>query len=891
MKLRKRGFTGAIINDVTQREAENRDLARTAAAEGFVLLKNENHVLPIEKGSRIGLYGAGAVATIKGGTGSGDVNERDCITIRQGLENAGYELTSKVWLDSYAELYHQARLDWRAKIFRIMEDTGSIFFDTYSANPFRMPGGDAIDTETAKADGADTAIFVLSRIAGENADRRDEEGDYFITKAEKALLAQITEAYQNVVLVINTGGLIDLSFADEFSNIRAILQYVQAGQEGGSAFADVISGDVTPSGKMTDTWALAYQDYPNASFFSYKSGDVYKEEYKEGIYVGYRYFDTFQIPVRYCFGYGLSYTEFAVQAGILSVTGLTERCGEGKLDCDAAALTEQSGKGKLDGDAAAGLSGTEPMVSLEVSVKNIGAEYEGKEVVQIYVSCPQGRLPKEFRRLACFGKTNLLKPGETQKMKLSFALYQMASYSEELAAWILEKGTYGIWLGASLENAELAGSVILDEDAVMVQCEHICECREELEELSPDAGKLRLREKAWLAEAAKLQCVMLKAADIMTETIDYERTGSSVSEAADEVVKYLALDQLVNLATGDINSAQSEVGAAGQTVPGAAAETTHTAEDDPWNVASIVLADGPAGLRLKQSYQVCEGQIEAGSVVDVMDGGFFAPETEKHGVTYYQYCTAIPVGTLLAQTWNVELIKEVGEMIGHEMNLFEITLWLAPGMNIHRNPLCGRNFEYYSEDPLLSGIMASAMTLGVQKVPGCGTTIKHFACNNQEDNRLDSNSVISERALREIYLKGFEIAVKNAQPMSIMTSYNMINGIHAANSYDLCTRVARGEWGFAGAIMTDWLTTVCTKVGESTASGCLRAGNDMVMPGQPSDHKNIREELAQGTLDIAQLTACVRNTVNLILQSNQYEDAVSYLDQFEGLDTYMKTEQ
>lgn len=264
-----------------------------------------------------------------------------------------------------------------------------------------------------------------------------------------------------------------------------------------------------------------------------------------------------------------------------------------------------------------------------------------------------------------------------------------------------------------------------------------------------------------------------------------------------------------------------------------------------------------------------------------------AEKAEKKGETYYQFCTAIPVGTLLAQTWNTELVCKIGEMIGHEMEEFEVTLWLAPGMNIHRNPLCGRNFEYYSEDPLVSGIMASAITLGVQKVPGCGTTIKHFACNNLEDNRKGSDSVIHERALREIYLKGFEIAVKNAQPMSIMTSYNLINGVHAANSYDLCSAAARDEWGFAGAIMTDWTTTTSSTAGICTASGCMRAGNDMVMPGNPSDHENIREELACGTLDIRELKRCVWNTIRIILQSNQYEDAVSYLDQFAGLDTYM----
>lgn len=854
MKLRKRGLVGSTSTDVTKRELGNRKLARRAASEGFVLLKNEGGLLPLKKGGKIGLYGAGAIRTIKGGTGSGDVNERDCVNIYQGMVNAGYEVTSKAWLESYDALYEQARIAWREAIFAKMPNYDNDFFLAYSATQFTMPCGDLIDVEAAKADGADTAIFVLSRIAGENADRHDTPGDYFVTDEEKALLGQVASAYEKVILVINTGGLVDLAFTEEFSNIYAILQFMQAGQEGGNAFADVISGDVTPSGKMTDTWALTYNDYPNASFFSHKSGDVYKEEYKEGIYVGYRYFDTFDVPVRYCFGYGLSYTDFELKAGQISVSGM----GTAK-----------------------------PMVSVEASVKNAGAIYAGKEVVQIYVSCPQGTLPKEYRRLAGFGKTTLLPPGESQDLQISFALYQLASYSEEKAAWVLEKGTYGIWVGNSLDSAKLAGSLVLDADAVMVQCEHICKRQQPLEEMVPDAAKMQEKEAAWLSQAAALPSVSLNASEILTETVAYAPIPDTFPGKAGEITESLSLDQQIALATGDISRGQGALGAAGQTVPGAAAETVSVAEEAPWNVASIVLADGPAGLRLKQHYQVDDGKIIAGDFLEALEHGFFAEKKEQKGTSYYQYCTAIPVGTLLAQTWDTALIQEIGEMIGHEMLEFEVTLWLAPGMNIHRNPLCGRNFEYYSEDPLLAGIMASAMTLGVQKVPGCGTTIKHFACNNQEDNRMGSDSVLSERTLREIYLKGFEIAVRNSQPMSIMTSYNLINGVHAANNYDICTKAARDEWGFAGAIMTDWTTTTNSSAGECTASGCMRAGNDMVMPGDDADHANLRKELAEGTLDIRELKRCVCNTINLILQSNQYEDAVSYLDQFEGLDTYM----
>ena len=835
MKAKVRTFSGTTSNEVTQREIDNRALARKAAAEGFVLLKNEDHFLPAKKGGKIALYGAGAAKTIKGGTGSGDVNERDYVTIAQGMKNAGYEVTTESWLDSYMKIYNQAREDWKAEILKKAEtlDSALPFWDAYSATPFFMPCGDGIDVEAAKGDGADTAVFVIARIAGENKDRFDKEGDYFISAEEKALLAQVCESYKDVVLVINTGGLMDLAFADEFT------------------------GEVTPSGKMTDTWAKTYNDYPGAEVFSYKSGNLMKEYYEEGIFVGYRYFDTFQIPVRYGFGYGLSYTDFAITAGTVSVSDL----------------------GTMD-----------PKVSVEVTVKNSGDTYAGKEVVQIYASCPQGKLVKEFRRLAGFGKTKLLAPGEEQQMTITFPLYQLASYSEDQAAWILEPGKYGIWVGNELNTSVLSGALELDQEAVMVQCENICPLNEELKEIMPFARKVQARELAWHEElkAKGIEAVAVKAADIPTEKVAYQQIPDLLPGMAGEIVDKMSEDQLVQMATGDPGKDQNNaLGSAGISVPGSAAETPTVAAEEAWNVASIALADGPAGLRLKKEYQVDDGRIVPTDFLAALEGGFFAAEQEKRGTSYYQYCTAIPVGTLLAQTWNMDLVQKLGEMIGHEMELFGVTLWLAPGMNIHRNPLCGRNFEYYSEDPLLAGMMAASMTLGVQKVPGCGTTIKHYACNNQEDNRMGSDSILSERTLREIYLKGFEIAIKDAQPMSIMTSYNLINGVHAANCYDTCTKAARDEWGFAGAIMTDWTTTNVQIQGECTAAGCMRAGNDMVMPGTEEDHENIRKELKEGTLDIRELKRCIYNTVNIILQSNQYEDAVSYEKQFDGLGEWM----
>ncbi len=654
MKIRERRLTGTTSETMSEREIRNRKAARRAAAEGFVLLRNRNGLLPVEKGSRIALYGAGAGRTIKGGTGSGDVNERDSISIYQGLVRAGYEITSEQWVLAYDRLYEEERCKWRDDILGRLSRDGGKFFDVYSTTPFQVPCGPGIDTEAAKRDGAGTAVFVLSRIAGENADRRDEPGDYYITSEERALLDQISEAYASVVLAVNTGGLIDLGFADELPNIDAIVQFVQAGQEGGSAFADILSGDVTPSGKLADTWALQYGDYPNAQTFSHKNGDVETEKYEEGIYVGYRYFDTFDVPVRYGFGYGLSYTEFDIHT--LSIKkSLPEGMGEGEISAERS------------------LPEGVPGIEIEVSVENIGNRYAGKETVQVYVSCPQKKMAKEFRRLAAFAKTKLLAPGESEELKLSFSLYQLASYSEEDAAWMLEQGIYGIWMGNSLESSGLVGTFCLDEDAVMVRCGHICPLKEELKEIAPDPGNVRKKESEWMEKAKSLAIrpLMFCAGDIASEEIEYTEMPEVLPGPAGEIVNSLSLDQMVQLAAGDPGKGQeSALGSAGISVPGSAAETSSAAGEAPWNVASMVLADGPAGLRLNQSYQVVNGSIVKDSFMKSLEKGFFMPETKRAGTTYYQYCTAIPVGTLLAQTWNTALMKEVGEMIGREMEEF-----------------------------------------------------------------------------------------------------------------------------------------------------------------------------------------------------------------------------
>ena len=838
--LKETKLTGTVSQDVQPYELRHRKVAKTAAEEGFVLLKNDHQILPVAKGTKLALYGSGASNPIKGGTGSGDVNEREVVSIYDGLKQAGYEITTKDWIDSFRKQYEQSRHDWRQKIWDEVDkaaDDSMSFFNAYASMQYAMPAGDIPE----KTD-AETAVYVISRIAGEAADRFEQESDYYLNEKEAEILKTICALYKDVILLINSGGIIDLSFLDSYENIAGVILVSQPGMETGNAVASVFTGEVTPSGKLTDTWAYKYEDYPNSKTFSHNNGNVQTEKYEEGIYVGYRYFDTFQIPVRYPFGYGLSYTDFDI-----TVKGLARP--------------------------------TEDSVSVTVSVTNTGNTYSGKEVVQVYASCPQESMEKEYRRLAGFAKTTLLAPGQSEELTIEIPLYALASFCTQTPGWVLEKGVYGLFVGNSSSDASLAGTVNLDADALLVKTEHICPLQEELQELSASKEAVQALRSSWLASAGSVPSLEVKASGLQTTTVVYGTEKDKIAPEVRQFVDSLSIDQLTLLATGDPGKSQnaaddqkdSALGSAGISVPGSAAQTSSCALEDK-NLAPIVLADGPAGLRLLQSYPVVDGEIQPVPFEMSIEHGFLARNANVdtgNAELHYQYCTAFPIGTLLAQTWDKDLMQDVGKAVAEEMNLFYVTLWLAPGMNIHRNPLCGRNFEYYSEDPLLSGKMAAAMTDGVQSVYGCGTTIKHFACNNQEDNRMGSDSVISERTLREIYLKGFEIAVKESQPMSIMTSYNLVNGIHAANNYDLCTKAARDEWGFAGVIMTDWTTT--QKGPDCTASGCMRAGNDLVMPGVPNDHKDIKAALEDGSLTVEQLKLSIAHLVDIVWKSNRYE--------------------
>lgn len=843
MGKRVRAFSGCSSPVRTKREQKNSEIARRAAGEGIVLLKNEG-VLPLSSGKTIALFGAGAARTIKGGTGSGDVNERESVSILKGLKDAGFQITSEKWIADYDERFWKARQDWKQEI---LQESGGIgaadFFQVYSSHVFLMPKGREITEEDLQ--GADTALYVISRIAGENADRFAQSGDYYLSEREKEDLRVLCEKCPHVIVILNAGGQIDVKELAENPRIEAMLFIGQPGMEGGHALADALTGRLTPSGKLTDTWAKAYEDFPNADIFSHQNGDLEAEQYEEGIYVGYRYFDSFGVEPLYPFGFGLSYTNF-------------------KIRCDRICADGQT-------------------VSVGATVENTGDVFSGKEIVQVYCVCPQNGLVKEAKRLCGFAKTRRLSPGESQRIAVSFPAKALASYDMKRSLWIVEAGSYILQIGNSSRNLTSVGVLRVEKEAVIEKVSPICPLRSALQELAPakDAMQRRVRQLEKQAKEEGLPVISFAP----QEEIIRRRPVSAYEKKAAALTEKLTKEELIAMVIGEVTKGQSSaLGASGVKVPGAAGETSGILEEK-WGAPGVSMADGPAGLRLvkKYSYNPDTKEVYGAGISHALEGGFFAEDEEEEGAqARYQYCTAMPVGTVLAQTWNLPLMEEVGKAIAVEMHEFKVAWWLAPGMNIHRNPLCGRNFEYYSEDPLLSGFLAAAVTKGVQSMPGVGTTIKHFACNNQEDNRKGSDSILSERALREIYLRGFEIAVKTAQPMAIMTSYNLINGVHTANSFDLCTVAARQEWDFKGVIMTDWTTTYAD--GGSVPWKCVAAGNDLIMPGCAGDFENIEKALESGALKYEELQGCVQRLLTVIYQTLEFESCRPYLSEMKRED-------
>lgn len=860
--------------EISEREKRNMERSRRIASQGMVLLENDGALPFSEDIRRIALFGNGARATIKGGTGSGDVNSRFIVNVEQGLKEAGFEVTTDNWLNRYDETVCQMKEAYFAKMRQKLAKDGPAVFLEILTNPFHAPETVPVSDEDIRESGAEAAVYVLSRNSGEGRDRQDVPGEYELSDEEKEAIRKLAVSYSKFVVVLNVGGVIDTKFLRNTKGIGAILLMSQAGNIGGYALADVLIGKAVPSGHLTTTWAENYRDYPEADSFSFNNGNLDDEYYREGIYVGYRYFDTFGIKPAYPFGYGKSYTDFAVTVE--------------DVKADAR------------------------LVEVTVKVTNTGVSYAGKEVVQVYYSAPAGRLEKPYQELAAYAKTGEIVPGESETLTVTYPTSSMASYDTKKAAFVMEAGTYYIRVGNHSRNTHVAAAFCLDKDAVTEILSNRLTPDCEIEELSAENAVPYTYETEKAEKEAAPQ-IPLKAADFTAKTAEYRKENveiipvrdagtDTVWKLADVIERKATLDELVGQLTveelaalcvgasrGGLGNA-TVIGSASVSCPGAAGDTTSELLEER-GVTNIALADGPAGLRLVKSFMTDKGQnLIPGMAempmpeLEMLMAGAPKPPVPEGAVTYYQYCTAIPIATLLAQTWDTSLIEEAGDIVGEEMEEFGVTLWLAPGMNIQRNPLCGRNFEYYSEDPLVAGICAAADTKGVQKHRGTGTTIKHFACNNQEDNRMHTNAHVSERALREIYLKGFEIAVKTSQPLSIMTSYNLLNGIHTANNYDLITAIARDEWGFGGVVMTDWGTTGSIdmepgkqyKYGHSNAAGCVWAGNDLNMPGSKEDVEEImrsvgaKEGKVSYPLTKADLQACAKRVLSVVMKSTVY---------------------
>ena len=807
-------------------DMETKHLAalRSHLAECTVLLKS-NGDFPLDSPCKIAAYGSGVRKTIKGGTGSGEVNSRFFVNVEQGLTNAGFSITTQAWLDSYDAMYVQARKDWlkQLKVEAKAHKTNLIMYGMGKTMPepnYELP---------LEAEG-DVAIYVLARISGEGNDRVPVAGDIKLSATEKRDILALHKKYSKFMLVLNVGGAVDLS---EIPEVENVLVLSQLGVETGDALADILLGKESPSGKLTTTWS-AWEDYCDVGTF----GDHNDTQYQEGIYVGYRYFDSVGKKALFPFGYGLSYTDFAVRMEQASLEGST--------------------------------------LTVKAAVTNTG-KCPGKEVVQLYVSTPAVKLDKPYQDLAGFAKTKQIAPGETDLVEITCDLQDLASYDETSAGYILEPGLYIVRLGNSSVNTQPVALVELAREVVVLQAKNCL-------------GKPGFAD--WKPENPAVHDL---PADVIRLTLDpdFVTTQHPAYDAAydvDPAVAELTNEQLAFANVGAFDpkaGIASFVGNASTTVAGAAGETT--AQLKQQGFPTMVMADGPAGVRITpEFYRDEKGAHGVGSsgmpesMLELMPGFLqwimklsSNKKLPKGAEVQQQYCTAIPIGTALAQSWNLDFAKTCGDIVGAEMERFGVHLWLAPALNIHRSIRCGRNFEYFSEDPFVSGKMAAALTQGVQAHPGRGTTIKHYAANNQEYNRFGNNSCVSERAMREIYLKGFGICVKESQPKAVMTSYNLLNGQHTAESVGLCDTILRREFRFQGIIMTDWVVGNGIMNSKEDIHPAVKpqlvaaAGGDVFMPGCKADYDNILKGLADGSLTRQQLQINASRVYRMAKQLNE----------------------
>lgn len=777
---------------------EHIQLSREAAAEGMVLLKNQGGILPFGRGQKLAVFGKGSVDYVKGGGGSGDVTVAYTRNLMEGLRIKEQEGKLQVFWP--AEKYYREEIEKQY---------------AQGACPGMTLEPELPDTLVRQAKAfTDTAVITICRYSGEGWDRKSivenstpnvseqsfaqmsarifENGDFCLTHGEQKMVEKVRENFEKVAVVLNIGGMMDTSWFKRDDRIGAVLMAWQGGIEGGLAAADILCGDVNPSGKLTDTFAASLEDYPSTEGF-HESLDYVN--YEEDIYVGYRYFET--IPqarekVVYPFGFGLSYTDFEIHTR----------------------------KTALDLDR----------VKVQVEVANVGKR-PGKEVVQVYYRAPQGKLGKPSLELAAFGKTRLLQPGESQIMSLDFPVAAMASYDDtgkvRKHAYVLEAGSYELYVGNSVENLEKwERNWEIHDDVVVQQLESQCTPTQlprrllssgafenlPVKEAVPDTPQLTPQDVDGLegVEPAQPGYGRMRRRE---EEAKGRRSLREVAEgklSLDAFLEQLSIEDKIHLLGGQPNTG--------------VANTFGMGNLKDYGIPNVMTADGPAGLRIQPWCGV--------------------------------NTTAWPCATMLACTWNTELVEQVGAAAAEEVKENNIGIWLTPAMNIHRSPLCGRNFEYYSEDPLVAGKMGAAMVRGMQS-RHIAASAKHFACNNKESNRKDSDSRVSERALREIYLKGFEIVVKESQPWTIMSSYNKINGQRASENRELLTGILREEWGFQGIVTTDWWTR-----GEHYKE--TKAGNDVKMGcGYP---ERVLEAYEKGLITEEEISICAKRVLEMMLK-------------------------
>lgn len=785
--------------------ADHIQLSKEAAKEGMVLLKNEKKMLPLAKGSRVALFGKGTFDYVKGGGGSGDVTVEYIRNLYEGFAQLNGSISVCEELADYYRREVKKQYEAGIEPGMTMEPElpeelcgrARAYTDTAIVTICRF-SGEGWDRKSKYDERGDENAVVIAGNTEERGEIKKEtfpDGDFYLTAGEKAMLSVVKKYFDKIVVVLNVGGMVDTGWFIQEEKIPAVLMAWQGGMEGGLAAAELMAGIGNPSGKLSDTFAAKLEDYPSS--YNFHESDFYVD-YTDDIYVGYRYFET--IPgmaekVNYPFGYGLSYTTF---------------------DWTVCSVIEKDRK-----------------ITIRAEITNTG-DYAGKEVLQVYGSAPQGILYKAARHLLAFQKTRLLQPGERQLITLSFDLADMASYDDlgkiQKSAYLLEAGEYYFYLGNSVRNAVQLDFVHREAKNVIVE--------QLTAKLTPTSLKERMRSDGSMESLPMTEANDPKACELdylPKEPLDGLKPGTRKVEGTycwgDNLFKK-GVRPLMDVANGwmsldDFLAQMTDEEVAhllgGQPNTGVA-NTFGWGNMPEYGVPNCMTADGPAGLRI-------------------------APEC---GI----YTTAWPCATLLACTWNEELIYEVGAAGAKEVKENNIAAWLTPAINIHRSPLCGRNFEYYSEDPFLTGVMAGAMVRGIQS-EHVAATVKHFALNNKETDRKHSDSRVSERAAREIYLKAFERIVKQDKPWAIMSSYNIINGSWASENRELLEDILRGEWGYEGMVTTDWWT-----LGEHYKE--VQAGNDMKMGcGFP---ERLMEAVEKGILTRAEMEVCAKRVLSLILK-------------------------